>query len=261
MIKILFLGNRRIAQSAIRILAEDYKSTIAICGVVSDIGFYTDIVLPYFESEAPKFISNAQRNETEIRRLITETEPDYIISIQHIWLISKEIIESVGGHILNLHNAKLPDYKGHNSINHAIVNNDAEYTTTIHWIDEEVDAGDIAYEASVSISEDDTAFSLYQETLKNSELILNELFRDIILGDVKRTPMKKGGRFYGKVSLDDLRDITDIVDANEISRRVRACYFPPYEPAYIIINGKKNYVVPKEAGKVFSLISKLNVHK
>ena len=51
--------------------------------------------------------------------------------------------------IINLHNAKLPDYRGHNSISHEILNGETKHTTTIHKIAKEVDRGEILLEKEI----------------------------------------------------------------------------------------------------------------
>ena len=49
---------------------------------------------------------------------------DLILSIQYNWVVATETIDLVKGRAFNLHNARLPDYKGYNSISHAIANGD-----------------------------------------------------------------------------------------------------------------------------------------
>ena len=68
-----------------------------------------------------KFISNEKKNENEIIDSIKEHKINLIISVQHCWIFSDKILKSVNGNAYNLHNAKLPDYKGYNTINHAIL--------------------------------------------------------------------------------------------------------------------------------------------
>tara|TARA_Y100000589_G_C26686737_1_gene440086 strand:+ start:98 stop:328 length:231 start_codon:yes stop_codon:yes gene_type:complete len=64
---------------------------------------------------------------------------------------------------LNLHNAKLRDYKGYNSISHAIIESKKDFTSTIHWMAQEVDSGDKIVEGVVPIHSNDTALSLYKK--------------------------------------------------------------------------------------------------
>ena len=85
----------------------------------------------------------------------------------------------MSGKILNLHNAKLPDYRGHNSISFEILNREVEHTTTLHWVDIEVDRGKLVKSKSIKIEENDTAYSLWCRSLVSGIEILIDWFEDL----------------------------------------------------------------------------------
>ena len=59
------------------------------------------------------------------------------MSIQYPYKISSEIIKIMRGNIFNIHNAKLPDYRGHNCLSGEILNNEKIHFTTFHKITED----------------------------------------------------------------------------------------------------------------------------
>jgi methionyl-tRNA formyltransferase len=165
--------------------------------------------------------------------------------VQHPWILPDKILAQAGFHAFNLHNAALPLYKGHNTCNHAILNGDEIYVSTVHWMVAEVDSGPIALEESVQIAPDETARSLYQKALTSGEIVFRRLLELLLSGSpVPRTPMLGQSVFYPRSSLDALRDITDLPDATVADRRIRALFFPPFEPAYLRVAGRKQYVLP-----------------
>jgi len=179
-------------------------------------------------------------------RSIRSDRIDLLISVQHPWILSKRVLEAVRYRAFNLHNAKLPDYKGYNSISHAILNGETSYTTTIHWMAPKVDSGDLAYEEELPITRWETSLSLYRKTVDAAVRNFRKLIHDLGHGlPVPRTPVAAKGRFYRKSAIAALRKIRSLRDHTEVDRKSRAFYFPPHEAAYIEVSGKRFYISPK----------------
>jgi len=130
-----------------------------VCAVVSN-NSYAHLSQPYLFSQAIiddiPFVSNDKRNEEELIRIIKAKKVEYLLSVQHIWVLSKKVLNLVKG-AYNIHNAKLPNYKGYYSISHAILNGDKTYTSTVHYMAPKVDSGDIIFEKTIEIAQTDTA--------------------------------------------------------------------------------------------------------
>jgi methionyl-tRNA formyltransferase len=150
----------------------------------------------------------------------------------------------VGYHAFNFHNAKLPEYRGYNAVNHAILNRDEKFTCTVHWMTGEVDRGEIALEATFDIAAEETAISLYAK----SHVASLRLFERLVSlldgpGEIPRRPMEGAGRFYSRKSIEPLREIKDF-GGDEAELKARAFFFPPFEPAFLRRGGGKLYVLP-----------------
>lgn len=145
----------------------------------------------------------------------------------------------------NLHLAKLPEYQGYCTFNHAILNQESSYGVTLHWMEEKVDYGDIAYYEEFPITNSDTAYSLYQKSLVSGEHCFRKLMENMQgKGDIPRKKMEGVPKFYARKSIESNREIRDLSDRNLVDKVARACYFPPFESAYFIVNDKKVYVIP-----------------
>ncbi len=118
---------------------------------------------------------------------------------------------AVGSRAINFHYGKLPEYKGYNQANHAILNDDGEFTCTAHWMNERVEAGDIALESVFDISPRETAMSLhcksYVAGLALFDAVLERLVNEIPL---ERRPIGGNGQFYPRNSINGLREINNM---------------------------------------------------
>jgi len=70
------------------------------------------------------------------------------------------IVENSKIRILNLHGGKLPEYRGANVLNWAIIRGEKEIGVTFHLVDRLVDTGPIIFESKLKIYNDDTALTL-----------------------------------------------------------------------------------------------------
>lgn len=243
--KIIFLGQNKIAEECLSELFKKSKySNIELMAIVSNKELFKKLD-KYIEKII--YIPNNKRNEKEIISTIKDLKINTLISVQHPWILTKKVIESVKRNCFNLHNAKLPDYKGYNSISHAILNGEKSYTSTIHWIAEKVDTGDIAFVKTFTINKNDTALSLYNKSFKKAKKNFKELLFALNHNkEIPKIPLTEEGRFYHKREIQILKRIKNMSNPEEVNRKSRAFYFPPFEPAYFILNKRKYYVTIKK---------------
>jgi methionyl-tRNA formyltransferase len=250
MFRILFLGQKWLGEKCFDLLRKAPTNTIRICGVVSNIKdntwWQTNGIYRCCSSEGIPFIPNDKRNDNTIRALITESKINTILSVQHPWIIPHEILSLAEFGAFNLHNAKLPEYRGHNTCNHAILNCEHGYTSTLHRMVGEVDAGTIAFEQTIKIASDDTARALYEKAIYSGLEVFQQLLDCFVTKkEIPGRPIIGEGTFYPRNSLDTLREIRDILNFQEVDSKARAMFFPPFEPAYFRLFGKQHYVLPK----------------
>ena len=184
-----------------------------------------------------------------------EYDLDYLISVLYYNILDGDLLNhpQYGG--LNLHQAELPRYRGSNTFSHAIMNarddDYWQYGTTLHFMSEEVDEGDIIARNFVEITEEDTSKSLYKKAEQASIDLFEEQLPNIVTGEVEsiRTPQSEfDGEtyFYNKTSLDEEKEIPlerlTGGKSTEVYDKIRALDFPPFEPAYTQIAGKKVYL-------------------
>ena len=138
---------------------------------------------------------------------IKELSPDFIISYNYKYIISKEIIDCVGGKAINLHSSFLPWNRGYHPNIWSFLE-DTPKGVTIHYIDEGIDTGDIIVQKEVVIDEE-------KETLKTSYEILHReiqsLFKEnwdkIKNGEIKPQAQAVGGAYTLEGNLPDSNNL------------------------------------------------------
>ncbi|MBD1152665.1 phosphoribosylglycinamide formyltransferase [Pelagibacterales bacterium SAG-MED22] len=107
-------------------------------------------------------------------KIIAEKKIIYEINNKNIKLIclagfmrilSKNFIKRFKGKILNIHPSLLPKYKGLNTHQRAISNNEKYSGCTVHFVNSRLDSGKIILQKKVKISKLDTAKSLSKKIL------------------------------------------------------------------------------------------------
>ncbi len=80
-------------------------------------------------------------------------------------ILSKNFIKSFKGQILNIHPSLLPKYKGLNTHQRALSNNEKYSGCTVHFVNSRLDSGKIILQKMVKINKHDTTKSLSQKIL------------------------------------------------------------------------------------------------
>ena len=80
-------------------------------------------------------------------------------------ILSKNFIKSFKGQILNIHPSVLPKYKGLNTHQRALSNNEKYSGCTVHFVNSRLDSGKIILQKMVKINKHDTVKSLSQKIL------------------------------------------------------------------------------------------------
>lgn len=168
---------------------------------------------------------------------------DVLFSVQHPTIFDREILERQIS--LNLHNAPLPEYRGFNTISHAILNGDTTYGSTVHWMEEEVDCGPILRSVSYPIAQTEIAETLYKKSIAFCVAIFRSVLIDLQYErELPKIPQVGTPHFYRRHDLDSHREISDIHDENEVDIKARAFCISPHEPTYYMVGNKKYYIHP-----------------
>ena len=94
-------------------------------------------------------------------------------------ILSKNFIKRFKGKILNIHPSFLPKYKGLNTHQRAISNNEKYSGCTVHFVNSRLDSGKIILQKKVKISKFDTAKSLANKILIQEHKLYPKAIRKV----------------------------------------------------------------------------------
>ena len=94
-------------------------------------------------------------------------------------ILSKNFIKRFKGKILNIHPSLLPKYKGLNTHQRAISNNEKYSGCTVHIVNSRLDSGKVILQKKVKISKTDTAKSLAKKVLIQEHKLYPKAIRKV----------------------------------------------------------------------------------
>lgn len=180
-------------------------------------------------------------NKELYRRIEENSMPDIDLAISNTFgrLIKPSFIDYVNGNCINLHGAILPDYKGLFTYNHGLMNEEKQWGVTAHYVNEKFDEGEIIDIRKFSMdSKTISVQRLEEETQKKAyELTIDLLERWSTEGRLPSYPQPLGGKYYSKEDFETAKKILSTDSSDEVIKKIHAFWCPPYEGAYIEIDG------------------------
>lgn len=233
--KMIFMGRKNYAAELLAWTVKQGIEVVAVC---------TDNQFPNSPTAAKARQLGIPVISMEEAEALSEREPiDLVVSYLYWRKIRKPLIENPAYGCINFHPAILPDWRGTAGYNVAILNKLSTWGATAHYVSPEIDAGNI-------IKVFDFKFDYRIETVKTLEKktqeIQMELYKSVILdvlekGILPSTEQKPEDGVY--ISRDQMEAMKKIdPDKDDIDLKIRAFWFPPYDGAYVTINGK-NYTL------------------
>jgi methionyl-tRNA formyltransferase len=136
----------------------------------------------------------------------------------------------------------LPEYKGTAGYNLAILEGLASWAVSAHYMDSEIDTGGIVKVFDFPIDLDtETAQTLERK----SQPMLYVLFQEVVQAAIESpqplpTVPNVGGRYVSRAQMEAMKEIRP---GDDIGRKIRAFWFPPYDGAYQLIGDQKYTLV------------------
>jgi methionyl-tRNA formyltransferase len=207
--------------------ASHAKSLVNLCGHLSDDYIFNGVNL----------------KDSNFHQFLRKLHPDWIICIHFPYYIPKEIFEIPAHGVINLHPAYLPYNKGWHTPSWAILE-DTPYGATLHFMAEEIDAGDIIHQKKLEVLPSDTADSLYKRVLDLEYEVFTEAWPKIASGkyEIKKQPAKGGTTHTSKDLFEKEVQVIDLkkkYKAEELIKKLRALTTNKIEEsAYFEVDGK-----------------------
>ena len=103
--------------------------------------------------------------EKKLLSLLSKKKIRFICLAGFMKILSKKFIKKFSGKIVNIHPSLLPKYKGLNTHQKALKNNDKYSGCTVHYVTKKVDSGKIILQKKVKIKRNDSLNTLTKKVL------------------------------------------------------------------------------------------------
>ena len=186
------------------------------------------ILKQFAQREAVPFLPHVNVNDEAFIRHLISFGADLFVSMSFNQILRKMIIEAAPLGFINCHAGALPFYRGRNPLNWALINDEKYFGITAHYVDEDIDTGDIIIQRKVDIFEDDDYASLLEKAFVKCSEVLAEAIITIAEGKVVRIKQKDldpygfycGMRRHGDEAIDWK------LQSRRIHNLIRAISFP-----------------------------------
>ena len=122
------------------------------------------------------------------KKLVAENKLLKILKIKKIKIIclagfktilTSKFINSFNGKIINIHPSLLPKYKGLNTHNRVIANNEKFTGCTVHFVNKKLDSGKTIIQKKIKVNKKDTISTLAKRVLKLEHQIYPKALKKI----------------------------------------------------------------------------------
>lgn len=125
---------------------------------------------------APSSFASDKEHERALDELIERSGARLVVLAGYLRLIGPALVRKYAGRMLNLHPSLLPRHKGLDTHRRALEAGDSVHGCTVHWVGEELDAGEVVARSEVPVLAADDAAAL-KERVKAAE---RELYPQVI---------------------------------------------------------------------------------
>ena len=120
------------------------------------------------------FGGSAEKRDEALLHELKRLNPDYILLVGYLGILSEDIIREFEYRIINIHPALLPDFGGSGffglNVHKAVLAAGVKTTgATVHFVGDEIDGGLIIRQKSTFVLDDDTPESLQKRVLDECE--------------------------------------------------------------------------------------------
>jgi phosphoribosylglycinamide formyltransferase 1 len=123
--------------------------------------------------------------DRQVAAVLDQHKVDLICLAGYMRLLSPYFVSKFPNRILNIHPSLLPSFPGLESQRQALEYGVKFAGCTVHFVDENLDAGPIIVQAVVQVKDEDTEASLSERILKEEHRIYSEAVRIVLEGKFK----------------------------------------------------------------------------
>jgi methionyl-tRNA formyltransferase len=176
-------------------------------------------------------VSDEQLYELELGEI------DLAISFLYWRRIRPALIEGPRLGCLNFHPAPLPDMRGVGGYNVAILEGRRDWGVSCHFVDQDFDTGDLVAVERFDIDpESTTAFDLDLQSQERLLALFHGVLGRVLAGEELPREPQGEGRYVSRAELEEMRRVRP---GDDVGRKVRAFWYPPWPGAILEVDGRE----------------------
>jgi len=241
--RVVCFANNWLGWQAVQWLRRQGEELVAVVVHPAERAKFGDEIRALASDAGAIVIDGSQLREPEVVERIRGLKAEIGVSVLFGYILREPVLEAFPRGCINLHPALLPFNRGAHPNLWSIVEK-TPAGVTLHYLDKDVDTGDVIAQQEVPVSITDTGASLYQKLESAGLKLFQERWPSIRSGAAKRKPQEGAGTFHRVRDVNGLDEIflERSYRAEELLNVIRARTFPPHPGAYFRHNGRKVFV-------------------
>jgi len=122
-----------------------------VIGIANEFGIKVELL---------ELIGERENWDQAMLALVTNHQPDLVVSAGFMRILAPQFVRTFK--VINSHPALLPLFPGAHAVRDALAAGATQTGTTIHWVDEGVDTGEVIAQERLEITPTDTEESLHE---------------------------------------------------------------------------------------------------
>lgn len=124
--------------------------------------------LPWVVLEATGYADRAAYDAALAARIDNE-QPDWVVLAGFMRILGSGFVKHFSGKVVNIHPSLLPRHKGLHTHERVLDNQDTRHGASVHFVTDDLDAGPVIRQGSITVRDDDTPDSLATRLLVRVE--------------------------------------------------------------------------------------------
>nr|WP_272507801.1 formyltransferase family protein [Salinibacter ruber] len=146
-------------------------------------------------------------NDAVFVERVEEEEIDVILSVSAPEIFGPSLLQAPTWGCLNVHTAKLPQYRGMLPTFWALYHGDDEIGVTIHTMEEEIDQGRIANQSAFPVGSSDTLDDIIKRGKKEGGRLAAKVLNTLAEGKLQLRPMEGEESYFSFPGAEERREL------------------------------------------------------
>ena len=242
--KFMYFANNKLALNVLKWLIEGDDELVGLAIHPNTKQKYANEIVALSKLPSNRIFLGTEINKEEKIKEIRMLKPDIGLSVLFDYKLQHQLRSVFPKKCINLHTSLLPYNRGQYPNVWSIIE-ETPAGVSLHFMDDQIDTGDVISQSEVKVETTDTGETLYLKLEKAGFELLCNSWTDIKSGTIK--PKRQDNSQATQHRRDDVENIDEIKLENDYKARelidiLRARTFPPYDGAYFEKDGERIYI-------------------